>query len=64
MQYVIYKQLFRQSNRTLSKTYCYPSAPCEVPLRDQHVTEINFMRNQNVKVGCIGSGWVAGFGCK
>jgi len=36
----------------------------QVSVRDQHITEINFMRNQNVKVGCIGSGWVAGFCCK
>jgi hypothetical protein len=36
--------------------YCYASAPYEESVRDQHVTEINFMRNQNVKVGCIGSG--------
>jgi hypothetical protein len=61
MQYVIYKQLFIQSNRTLSKPYCYTSALCEVSVRDQQVTEIDSMRNQNVKVGCIGLGWVAGF---
>jgi len=61
MQYVIYKELFRQNKRTFSKPYCYVSVLCEVAVRDQHVTEINFMRNQNVKVGCIGSGWVVGF---
>jgi len=64
MQYVIYRQLFRQSKRTLSKPYCYTSVLFEVSVRDQHVTEINFMRNQNVKVGCIGLGWVVGFCCK
>jgi len=63
MQNVFYKQLFRQSKRTLGKPYCYTSALCEVAVRDQHITEINFMRNQNVKVSCLGSGWVAGFCC-
>jgi hypothetical protein len=61
MQYVIYKQLFRQSNRTLGTPYCYASALFEVSVRDQQVTEINFMRNQNVEVGCICLGWAVGF---
>jgi len=63
MQYVIYKQLFRQSETTHFTPYCYACVLCEVSVKDQHVTDINFMRNQNVEVGCIGSGWVEGFCC-
>jgi len=61
MKYVIYKQLFRQSKTTCGTLYCYTSALCEVSVGDQRVTEINFMRNQNEKVGCIGSRWVGAF---
>jgi len=61
MKYVIYKQLFRQSKTACSTLYCYTSALCEVSVRDQHVTEINFMRNQYVKVDCSGSRWVEAF---
>jgi len=64
MQYDIYKQLFRQSKATRGTLYCYTSALCEDSIRDHHVNEINFMRNQNEKVGFIGSRLVAGVFCK
>jgi hypothetical protein len=41
--------------------YCYTSLLYEGSDRDQHVTKINCMRNQNVTVDCIVSGWGAGF---